>query len=390
MSDGKTSANYDAVIILTSLPSYPGGPRGVATKTIAPDGKGGLAITDVYKGTKWWSGHERTVNGISSLAELLEEVSRDTYAMIVRGRIAGGVDRARMRRRKTTRADGTGTIDESEHRWLLIDVDSLHADFDPVADPAATIAHVLARLPEAFRGVTCWYQFTSGAGIKPGIRIRLAFWLDRPLGTNDLKLWLGAKADKIRLYPIDLSVFVCTHPIYVASPIIGEGAWDPLGGRPRSGIVRGASDTVAVPPIEKPQYEPGSRASTRSDAPRSANFSEALSYIGDHDGGGGCHAALCRPSAGTSAVTAAKLMRRRSRWRSVRPSQRRSGTRRRATGQNTSRPKWAASSTASFVTSSNGNATMKHASSASAKQPRGAGPKRDCRSRRRKLHCAMR
>jgi hypothetical protein len=292
MSDGKTGANNDAVMILTSLASYAGGTRGVATKTIAPDGKGGLAITDVYKGTKWWSGHECTVNSIDSLAELLEEVSRDPYAMIVRGRIASGVDRARMRRRKTTRADGTGTIDETEHRWLLIDVDSLHADFDPVADPAATVAHVLARLPEAFRGVTCWYQFTSGAGIKPGIRVRLAFWLDRPLGTNDLKLWLGAKADKIRLYPIDLSVFVCTHPIYVASPIIGEGAWDPLGGRPRSGMVRGASDTVAVPPIEKPQYEPGSRASTRSDAPRSASFSEALSYIGDHDGGGGCHAAL--------------------------------------------------------------------------------------------------
>jgi hypothetical protein len=202
----------DIVTILASLPSYEGGERGAATKTITPDGKGGLAITDVYKGTKWWSGHERAVDGIDSLADLLERVSRDPCAMIVRGRIADGVNRDRMFRRKTTRADGTGTIHEAEHRWLLIDVDSLEADFDPLEDVSRTVRYVTDRLPEAFRGVTCWFQHTSGAGIKPGIRIRLAFWLDRALGTEDLKLWLGAKADKINLYPVDTKVFVCTHP----------------------------------------------------------------------------------------------------------------------------------------------------------------------------------
>jgi hypothetical protein len=288
----ETAVASDIVTILASLPSSQDGERKAATKTITPDGKGGLAITEIYKGTKWWSGHERTVDSIDSFAELLEKVSRDPFAMIVRGRIAKDVNRARMLRRKTTRADGTGTIDEAEHRWLLIDADSLEADFDPLADPAATVAYVLGRLPEPFRGITCWYQFTSGAGIKPGIRIRLAFWLDRALGTEDLKLWFGAKADKIRLYPVDLSVFVCTHPIYVAHPLLAPGAWCPLGGRPRSGVVRGGSDTVAVPPIEKPQCEPGSRTYARSDSPRSASFQEALEYIGDHEGGGGCHAAL--------------------------------------------------------------------------------------------------
>jgi hypothetical protein len=282
----------DIVTILASLPSTKGGERKAATKTITPDGKGGLAIADIYKGTKWWSGHERSVDSIDTFAELLEKVSRDPFAMIVRGRIAGEVDRSRMLRRKTTRADGTGTIDEAEHRWLLIDADSLEADFDPLTDPEATVAYVLARLPEPFRGVTCWYQLTSGAGIKPGIRIRLGFWLDRALGTEDLKLWFGAKADKIRLYPVDLSVFVATHPIYVAHPLIAEGAWCPLGGRPRSGVVRGEIDTVAVPPIERPQYEPGSRTYARSDSPRSASFDDALSWIGDHEGGGGCHNAL--------------------------------------------------------------------------------------------------
>jgi hypothetical protein len=155
-----------------------------------------------------------------------------------------------------------------------------------------TVRYVCDRLPAAFRGVTCWYQFTSGAGIKPGIRIRLAFWLDRPLGTEDLKLWFGAKADKIRFYPVDLSVFVATHPIYVAHPLLAAGAWDPLGGRPRSGVVRGESGMVAVQPIERPQYEPGSRTYARSDSPSSASFDEALSLIGDHEGGGGCHNAL--------------------------------------------------------------------------------------------------
>jgi hypothetical protein len=281
----------DIVTILASLPSYEGGERKAATKTITPDGKGGLAITDIYKGTKWWSGHERTVDSIDSFATLLEK-GRDPFAMIVRGRIADGVNRDRMFRRKTTRADGTGTIDEAEHRWLLIDADSLEADFDPFEDVPKTVRYVCDRLPAAFRGVTCWFQFTSGAGIKPGIRIRLAFWLDRALGTEDLKLWFGAKADKIRLYPVDLSVFVCSHPIYVAHPILATGAWCPLGGRPRSGVVRGESDTVVVPTIERPQYEPGSRTSTWSDSPRSASFDEALSWIGDHEGGGGCHRAL--------------------------------------------------------------------------------------------------
>jgi hypothetical protein len=94
----------DIVTILASLPSTKGGERKAATKTITPDGKGGLAIADIYKGTKWWSGHERSVDSIDTFAELLEKVSRDPFAMIVRGRIAGEVDRSRMLRRKTTRA----------------------------------------------------------------------------------------------------------------------------------------------------------------------------------------------------------------------------------------------------------------------------------------------
>src|SRR5262245_24498052 len=156
---GPQAGGEDYIIVLATY-----WPQQVANKTIVPDGAGGLAVNDTWKRITWWSGEEYAVDSFDSLVELLERISIDPRNIVTRGRIAEGVDRARMRRRKTTRADGTGTIDHAAHFWLMLDIEKLAADdFDPLADPEKTVRYVLERLPPAFRNASVWYQFTSGA-----------------------------------------------------------------------------------------------------------------------------------------------------------------------------------------------------------------------------------
>ena len=126
-------------------------------------------------------------------------------------------------------------------------------------------------LPPEFQDVSCWWQFTSGAGIKPGIRMRLAYWLDRPLGGRDLKRWLPDK-------PVDQSVPNPVQPIYVGWPIFMAGR-DPVP--VRSGIFRAGRDTVAVPSVLEP-------AGGADDAPR-LGYAAWCSLVGDHPGGKGFH-----------------------------------------------------------------------------------------------------
>jgi AAA domain len=238
-----------------------------------------------------YSGEEKPVRDIDSLGAVLNEVSTHAHQCVVRGKIIDTADKARMRRlihdREEKGAEVKATLEEVLHYWALLDFDSIEAPpgFDPLANPTDTVALVKTLLPTAFKDATVWYQLTSGAGVKPGIRIRLGFWLNRALSNEDLKRWL-AKC------PIDKSLFSPNQPHYTAAPKIAPGATDPLAGRPRSGIIRGAVDTVAVPEFPSPEVSVAEFSAPETDMPKSID--ECLAAIGDHPGGLGCHPALKR------------------------------------------------------------------------------------------------
>ncbi|KGT77152.1 hypothetical protein MA20_21305 [Bradyrhizobium japonicum] len=284
----------DTVTVLTSL-SRP------LTKTIIKGSAGGIE-TRTQQNVKFYRGEEFSVSGIRDFAELLEKISPDPRKCVVRGAIAPGTDRERMLRRKFPKSGEQATLIETPRRWILFDVDgvALPSALDPLASPTDTVKLVRAKLPPCFHDVTCWYQYTGSAGIKPGLHIRIGFWLDRSLDEAELKQWLGQKVPEpgkaaktwFREYPVDPAVFTTVQPIYVAAPIVEAGAQDPLAGRcARSGVIGGTAEIVAVPHIETHPAELAAEGAA-SAGPIGATFAECLAAIGDHEGGAGCHNAL--------------------------------------------------------------------------------------------------
>jgi hypothetical protein len=61
------------------------------------------------------------------------------------------------------------------------------------------------RYPPEFQNVSTWWQMTNSAGIKPGIRLRLWFWLDRPVTDDEAKRWLAyAPVDQALYSPVQV------------------------------------------------------------------------------------------------------------------------------------------------------------------------------------------
>jgi hypothetical protein len=119
----------------------------------------------------------------------------------------------------------------------MIDIDSLEWGGD-INDQQAMLAHAIQQLPIEFQSVDCWYHFSSSMGIKPGIRVHLWFWLDRPCSDYEIKAWLSG-------YPVDLRLF---NPIQIhltANPRFVDGATDPFPNR--SGLFSAGNGISTVP-----------------------------------------------------------------------------------------------------------------------------------------------
>jgi hypothetical protein len=146
------------------------------------------------------------------------------------------------------------TFEDRPRCWVIFDVDRIpvpdHLIGDWVDEPDAAVEHVLGLLPEPFRAATCWWSISSSAAI-PGpqgrevaseLKLKLAFWLDRPLLGTEVKRWMAAEKA-----PVDPAVFGAVQLIYLARPTFGPGLHDPVPRR--SGIRQGEADTVTVPEL---------------------------------------------------------------------------------------------------------------------------------------------
>jgi hypothetical protein len=226
-------------------------------------------------------------DGITSLAAVLNAVVTDGHAAVIRGAPSKfyprngspafrllqpreGLVSAKTGARIAQQQIRTrGLEPDGEHRyavtwlptfedcprfWTIFDVDRIsvpeHMAGDWVDEPDAAVEHVLALLPEPFRTATCWWSLSSSAAVpdKAGrevsalFKLKLAFWLDRPLLGAELKRWMIA--EKV---PVDTSVFGAVQLIYLARPTFGPGLHDPVPRR--SGIWQGEVDAVAVPEL---------------------------------------------------------------------------------------------------------------------------------------------
>lgn len=166
---------------------------------------------------------EIAVRDLDHLADLLRQLAPRSDCCVVRGALidpshAKGIRRLLYADPETGEAP---TFREQARRWLALDMDGvpLPVGIDP-ANLHACADAVVPLLPPAFHGAAVIVQATASHGLKPGARLRLWFWLDKPLIGAEVKRWL-------RGAPVDAIIFVPVQAIYTASPVF-EGRPDHL------------------------------------------------------------------------------------------------------------------------------------------------------------------
>lgn len=187
--------------------------------------------------------NEHPLSGLGQLEELLRRLARRPDCAVLRGAPA---DPARVRAvRRLLHADpATGdraTLTDCPRAWAALDFDHLACPLDcDRSDLVGCARLAVAALPAAFADATCLVQGTASHAIADGLRLRLWFWLARPLAGGELKRWLRGS-------PADAAIFNPAQLIYTAAPLFA-GIPDPL---PERIAVRfGASDAVIPPPCE--------------------------------------------------------------------------------------------------------------------------------------------
>jgi hypothetical protein len=187
------------------------------------------------------------VAGIAGLAEVLDAVVADGHAAVIRGAPGRfyprngqpafrllhpqegqaaadtGVRISQQQiRRHHLEPDGAHryavtwlpTFEDRPRSWTIFDVDRVQVPYhlanDWVDEPEASVEHVLGLLPEPFRAATCWWSISSSAAVPCAagrevaqqFKLKLAFWLDRPLTGTEIKRWMT-----VEKAPVDPAVF---------------------------------------------------------------------------------------------------------------------------------------------------------------------------------------
>ena len=272
------TAPLDSLTVLTTK-----GP--LATKRITAV-QGGSPKIENYGKAQRFSFDEWPVSSFDEMAAALEALLERQQSFVVRGKPIDGIDRRDAPRRLRPRGDQPATLLPQARRWLALDMDSVPcpAGIDPIWEPDRVVEYVVELLPEEFHGCSVFWAFTSGHRFKPGIRIRLWFWLDRSLEDWEIKAWLAAPiAEQL----IDGALYSPAQPIYVAQPVF-VGMNDPLPYR--YGTWRGHSDAVTPPVIEKSQRGAHSPSGTNRGDDR--GYAAHRSRLGDGEGRSGFYGPL--------------------------------------------------------------------------------------------------
>ncbi len=226
-------------------------------KRLHPDGR-----VEGYDSARTLDGFTEPVPDLPALAALLDRLLPRPDCCIVRGELLAGATATGIRRLLHPDAE-TGdapTLRDVPRRWLALDVEGVPLPAGiPAADLLACAAVALATLPVALRGAACIVGASASHGLRPDLRLRLWFWLDRPVWGHELRRWL-------RDTPADPSVFGAAQPIYTAAPVLAGGMADPLPGRlltlPGVALVTVPAPELLAPPPPPERPAPGPSPAT--------------------------------------------------------------------------------------------------------------------------------
>lgn len=283
-NDQRHAGLPDTITVLRCRPGF------FAGKTHTRE-RNGSNTTIGHRAGKFFTIREISVASIFELHAALEELGLRQDELVIRGaenpsaEISEGTLVRRASRIDPKLGEEVPWFIEQPRRWVLLDFDGIPnpGGIDPTS-PAA-MAYLRTLLPEEFQDVTCSYSFSSSVGLRDddSIRGHLWFFLDRAVGSKELKCWLAPTQ-------VDKSLFNTVQPHFVANPRFEKGRKDPIA--KRKGILAGKADVVEVPEIDvsvrHEQLNPGS-----SDGLKTAIGYEArISKLGDGPGGEGCHGVI--------------------------------------------------------------------------------------------------
>jgi hypothetical protein len=157
--------------------------------------------------------------------------------------------------------------------WVMLDIDNESLPSETIPYSKEAIVWVIEnKLPAEFRGVTCYYQFSSSAGVckadgallKSGLCVHLFFFLNRRVQGKKLAAYLRLQCMTSGFYRIDNNkggVATITHGIdpapirsavqvhYISNPIIAKGVTCLLSEKDREGFIDGDCETVQLPEL---------------------------------------------------------------------------------------------------------------------------------------------
>lgn len=195
----------------------------------------------------------REVADLDGLASLIESLSTDPHACIIRGRYVGD-DVAKQRDpdgfKPSKVRKAYDYFDDQPLHALCIDVDKFDPlTCDPIAQPEQAIDEfVSTMLPDEFVGAGYFWQlsntFAHPSKLSDGLKVHLWFWLDKPLTSAQVK----AYAKEVDL-AADTALFQPVQPHYTAAPVLEKGVECPV--KRRMGLVRGLlGDELVLRPSE--------------------------------------------------------------------------------------------------------------------------------------------
>jgi hypothetical protein len=229
-----------------------GGRRPVLTKVQTATGQRS------YDNAMWFAHHaEVWPKDIDGLAKRLQWLAARPHDCIVRAALTEDAKPdTRQRCLLHAAPPDPATVHEVPRAWVFTDIDSLPEPplWDWRKNPHEAAADVLIHaLPPFLAEADMVVMFSPSHGFKPGMRLRAAHLLDRPLVRTDLDALLAG-------YGLDLSLNRPRQFHYTAAPIL-DGVADPLGGiGNRIFVLRRSRRVAVVPPrplVAQPPHRPG-------------------------------------------------------------------------------------------------------------------------------------
>lgn len=242
----------------------------ILTKRHTPNG------TENYGDAKWYSFEQREISSLGEFAALVDAISHTPNKALILDEFVGAHAASEIvhndepvynaKSRKVRRV--AEAFNDNPQHIVCFDIDgwtgSDALEANPkgwVKDPeSAVLEWVETYLPKEFHGVDFYWQVSSSAGMKPGLRAHVWFWSEQPYSKAQLGAWVAATFKPEST--VDKSLYARVRIHYTATPIF-EGVKDPVP--VRSGIYDSMISDVVCLSIQQTVAENGFESSELDD-----------------------------------------------------------------------------------------------------------------------------